>query len=729
MWKALLTLAPAIGLVAFAPAAVAQNSGASEALEEITVTARKREESLQEVPLAVTAISGKVLEDMGAADISELQGLAPNLSIYSGRNQSTTLTAFVRGIGQADPLWGVDPGVGLYIDDVYVARPQGALLDVFDVARVEVLRGPQGTLYGKNTIGGAIKYVSKPLTDDLDASFRATVGEHNTQELIGRLGGALVEGKLRAKLAVASLQRDGYGTNLFTGRDVSDKDTVALRAAVEWLPTESISAILSYDRTEDNSAPKGYDRLAPNPLCPVFLAQECGPLANPFDVESGLEPTNGTDSTGTALTVKWDIDDRWTFKSITAQRESDTNNNIDFDTTPARIVDVFAGYYDEQFTQEFQLIYEPGDRLAGVIGAFYLDGEAGGLVQNIFVDSIFGTTDGRTETTSIAVFTDWSYSLTDSLNLNIGVRATEEEKRGIAFNAGYTDDSFETVALVTADYDNKETFNSVAPRVGLDYSISDNVMVYGHVSRGFKSGGFNVRAQSVFVPESALPFEDEKLTNVELGLKSTLADGQLVLNAAAFYGDYTDVQVSTFTQIDTPQGPQFFGNFLNAGDAEINGIEVEFAYAPVAVEWLTLAGNVNYLDAKPTKFLDENNNGLVDTQVITNAPENTGALRAMFDVPMNNGNWVGSLGVSYRSESMLTNEGEGVEPLVQPSLTIWNASVGYVFGDGRYAVTLHGKNLTDEYYITNGYNIPVVGIKTGSPGAPRTTLLTLDARF
>ena len=254
-------------------------------------------------------------------------------------------------------------------------------------------------------------------------------------------------------------------------------------------------------------------------------------------------------------------------------------------------------------------------------------------------------------------------------------------------------------------------------------------MVYGHVSRGFKSGGFNVRAQSVFVPESALPFKDEELTNVELGLKSVLADGQLVLNAAAFYGDYTDVQVSTFTQIQTPQGPQFFGNFLNAGDAEINGIEVEFAYTPATVEWLTLAGNVNYLDAKPTKFLDENNNGLVDTQVITNAPENTAAMRAMFDVPMNNGNWVGSLGVSYRSESMLTNEGEGVEPLIQPSLTIWNASVGYVFGDGRYALTLHGKNLTDEYYITNGYNIPVVGIKTGSPGAPRTTLLTFDASF
>ena len=725
-----LALVLATGLVT--KPAEAQDGASSGILEEITVTARKREESLQDVPIAVTAVSGDMLESMGAADISELQGLAPNLSIYPGRNQSTTMTAFVRGIGQADPLWGVDPGVGLYIDDVYVARPQGALLDVFDVARVEVLRGPQGTLYGKNTIGGAIKYVSKPLSDELEGSVRATVGEYSTQELIGRIGGSLVEGVLRGKLAFASLQRDGYGTNQFTGADVSDKDTVAFRAALEWLPSDNISVLLNYDRTEDNSAPKGYDRLEANPNCLLFLGQACGPLDNPFDVESGVEPTNGTTSEGVSLTVKWDLNDTWTFKSITARRESDTANNIDFDTTPAPIVDVFADYYDEQLTQEFQLVYESGDRLNGVVGAFYLDGEAGGLVRNNFFGFVFGTTNGLTETKSLALFTDWSYALSDRINLNIGVRATDEEKRGVAFNAGYTDDSFTEIAIVTADYDNKETFKSVSPRVGLDYSVNDNTMIYGHVSRGFKSGGFNVRAQSAFDPDSALPFQDEKLTNFEVGMKSTLADGQLVLNTAAFFGDYTDVQVSTFTEITTPQGQQFFGRFLNAGDAEIKGIEMEFAYSPVAAEWLTLAGNVNYLDASPTKFLDENNNGLVDTQVITNAPKNTAAVRANFDFPTDSGTWMASLGASYRSKSVLTNEGEGVLPLEQPSFTVWNASLGFAFGDGRYSVMLHGKNLADEYYITNGYNlfeIASLGVKTGSVGTPRTVLVTFDARF
>src|SRR5687767_13547338 len=176
--------------------------------EEIVVTARKREENVQEVPVAVTVVTSDELEESAAADISELQGQVPNLAVYQGRNQSTTLTAFLRGIGQADPLWGVDPGVGLYIDDVYVARAQGALLDVYDVARIEVLRGPQGTLYGKNTIGGAIKYVSRPLTDDPSAMVSLSAGEYSTLDLRASFGGALIPGKLRGKLAFASLNRD-----------------------------------------------------------------------------------------------------------------------------------------------------------------------------------------------------------------------------------------------------------------------------------------------------------------------------------------------------------------------------------------------------------------------------------------------------------------------------------------------------------------------------------------
>src|SRR5438067_4096215 len=186
-------------------AKAADDTQKQKASEEIVVTARKREENVQEVPIAVSVVTADKLEEAAEADISELQTQVPNLAIYQGRNQSSTLTALMRGIGQADPLWGVDPGVGLYIDDVYIARPQGALLDVYDVARIEVLRGPQGTLYGKNTIGGAIKYVSRPLTDKPSGAMSLSPGTQSNRDLRGSFGGALIPGKLLGRIALASL--------------------------------------------------------------------------------------------------------------------------------------------------------------------------------------------------------------------------------------------------------------------------------------------------------------------------------------------------------------------------------------------------------------------------------------------------------------------------------------------------------------------------------------------
>ena len=708
--------------------------------DEIVVTARKREENIQEVPVAVTLITAETLEDSGVAELSEIQAQVPNLSIYPGRNQSTTLTAFLRGIGQADPLWGVDPGVGLYLDDVYMARPQGALLDVFDIQAIEVLRGPQGTLYGKNTIGGAIKYISRQLGDETTGSISLTGGDYSTADFKASVSGALIPGKLRAKVAAASLSHDGYGTNLFTGREVSDKDTTAFRLALDWIASDTVTVKFRLDRTEDDAEPKGLTRLEANPFCLLFLGQTCNPLPNPFDTQSGLEPLNSTTSEGYSMTIDWAINDAWTFKSITAYRESDTENNIDFDTTPARIADVIATYYDEQTSQEFQLVYDGGGALNGVFGFYYFDGTAGGLVQNIFFNSIFGTTDGLTDTESFALFGDGTYALSDRLNLNFGLRVTEEEKRGVAFNAGYTDDTFSTVAVVTANYDKSETFSSVAPKLGLDYTFDDDLMGYITLSRGFKSGGFNVRAQATAFPQSAEPFEDEVLTVAEVGIKSLLANRSLVLNTAVFYGEYEDIQVSTFTSFDSNgdgSDDAFFGNFVNAGNATMKGVEVEFDWTSPTAHWFGLSGNISYLDASPDDFLDENNDTFVDTQVISNAPEVTGSLNLNFDFPAWGGLITSSIGWSYRDDSVLTNEGgpdprntsQPLLPLIQPSFDLLNAWISWLSGDGAWQLTVNGKNLTDEEYLTNGYNIPVLGTVQGSVGNPRTVTATLAYKF
>ncbi len=708
--------------------------------EEIVVTARKREENLQEIPVAVTVSTGDQLEQSAAADISELQADVPNLSIYSGRNQSTTLTAFMRGIGQADPLWGVDPGVGLYFDDVYLARPQGALLDVFDVQRIETLRGPQGTLYGKNTIGGAIRYVSKPLTDQLAGRISFTGGDYANQDVVAIVGGAIVPGKLRAKLSLASLQHDGWGTNLNTGKDVNDKNTQAGRVALEWLPSDTVNVQLSYDKSKDKSNPKGWARLAANRFCPVYLGgATCPPLDSVYDVQAGLAPLNGTDSEGGAMTIAWDMSSAWRFKSITAYRESNTENNIDFDTTPAPITDVTAIYWDRQTSQEFQLLYDNHGRWNGVLGFYYFDGKAGGLVKNNFLNLLFGTTDGWTKTSSYALFGEGNYSINDRLTLNVGLRATQEKKNTLAYNAGYADATFSRVTAVTADFNKSKTFDSLAPKLALQYQFDPDVMGYVSVSRGFKSGGFNVRAQATVFPQSAEPFNDEILDVAEVGLKTVLGR-QLTLNSAVFYGKYKDIQVSTFTAYDSNgDGVEdaFFGNFLNAGDATMKGVEVEYDWHSLAADWFGISGNVSYLDAKPDQFLDANHDGFVDTQVITNAPKYTGSLRLNFDFPAWGGLISASAGVAHRDESTLTNEGgqypgrPGVPllPIVQPSFELYDAWINWLSPNAHWRFGITGKNLTNEEYLTNGYNIPALGILTGSYGAPRTVLGTVEYRF
>lgn len=706
---------------------------------EIVVTSTRRAEKLQEIPLAVSVVSSDELEDIAATDISVLQQYVPNVSVYQGRNQSTTLTAFIRGVGQSDPLWGVDPGVGLYIDDVYIARAQGALLDVYDVERIEVLRGPQGTLYGKNTIGGAIKYVTRQMTDTPEGKVTANYGSFNTAELRANFAGPLIEGKLRGKASAAWLTRDGYGDNLYTGREVSNKDTKAWRLGLEWLPAEEVSVQLNYDHTEDDAEPLGYKRLQANPLCPLFLGAPCEPLPSNFDTESGLEPLNSTETTGYSLGVTWAINDALQFKSITAYRETDTQNNIDFDTTPAPIVDSMPVYYDDQTTQEFQLLYTGSDVWDGVFGFYYFDGEAGGVVNAIFVGSTFTTTSGSVGTKSYAVYADANVHLTDKLTLNLGVRPTREEKHGKAFNVLNTDASFNDILLVLADFDDKVTFTSWAPKLGLEYQFNPDVMGYVKVNRGFKSGGYNVRAQSTFFPESALPFDDEVMTVAELGVKSVLANRSLVLNAAVFYGDYTDIQVSTFTSYDSDGDgvdDAFFGNFLNAGDATIKGLELEYNWA--SRSWFGLSGFLAYLDNDP-EFLDENGDGFWDSRVITNAPEWTGAIRANFDWPLAGGLLTASVGYSYRDEAMLTNEGGAdprdpsgqtpLEPLIQDGYGLVDAWIAWLSPNAKWRIGLTGKNLTDEEYLLTGYNLPVFGVVTGSYGAPRTVVGTVEYRF
>ncbi|MGD8441556.1 MAG: TonB-dependent receptor, partial [Holophagae bacterium] len=565
-------------------------------------------------------------------------------------------------------------------------------------------------------------------------------GSFGTQEYRLNLSGPIIEGKLRGKIAVAKLMRDGYGRNLYQDRDVSDKNTTAYRAALEWLPADNVSLQVNFDRTEDDAEPIGLTRLEANPFCLAFTGVACPPYPNLFDTESGIDPVNEVESTGYSLTLAWDISDSLRFKSITAYRETDTRNWIDFDTTPLAIADSEATYYDDQFTQEFQLLYSGGERLSGVLGLYYFDGTAGGLVEAIFFTNFPNTTEGYQDTTSYAIYADADYRLTDKLTLNLGLRPTREKKHGVAFNVYNTDNDFNDYYFVAADFDDETTFTSWAPKIGLDYQFTPDVMGYVSVNQGFKSGGYNVRAQSTLFPETALPFDDEVMTVGEVGVKSVLADRKLVLNAAVFYGSYSDIQVSTFTSYDSNgdgTDDAFFGNFLNAGDATIQGFELEYNYA--SNSWYGLSGFLAYLDAEPDSFLDGDNDGFVDTQVITNAPEWTGAIRFNVDFPAFGGLITGSVGYSYRDDTMLTNEGGAdprdptgstpLEPITQEAYGLVDAWVAWLSPSAKWRIGLSGKNLTDKEYLISGYNLPVLGAIQGSYGAPRTIIGTVEFRF
>jgi len=732
-----LSLAIGCVLLSSVPVAWAQDASPAAStpatnattLDSVKVTARKREETLQDVPVAVTAFTPETLDKLNIKDLGDLDAQVPNLTVYAARGSTSTVTAYIRGVGQADPLWGVDPGVGIYLDDVYIARPQGALLDVFDVERIEVLRGPQGTLYGKNTIGGAIKYISRGLPQETTGFASVTVGNYNQLDVKAALGGEIggKDSGLRARVAVASMNRDGFGENTHTGQEVSDKEINAIRAQLGAYSEDDFDVQFAFDYMDDQSGVRGAKMLAPNPLAPAYP-----PTSDRYDIRSGMKNINDTEMKGASVTVNWRPNDDWAFKYVAAKRESDTETNIDFDTTPLPLVDVRAFYSDSQVSQELQANYDGGGRARGVMGLYWFNGDAGGQVLNYFwnpllatglTNPLFGDTQGVVNTKSIALYADWTFDLTDRLKLDVGARYTDEDKHAIALNRFYTNNQYETSWGTAANFNKTVNFKNVSPKVSLDFQITPDIMVYGLASRGFKSGGYNIRANTTAVPRSGEPFDDESVDSFEVGSKMSFLDQRLFLNLSAFHNKYEDIQLSVFTSYTMPNGsPSFFGDFTNAGKGTVNGVEVEYQFLPTA-NWL-ISGNLAWLDAKYDEFFTSGVN-VADSQYFTNAPEFSGAINVEYRTDLaNGGNLSARVGYSYQSEVWPTTD---LSPLIkQEGYGLVNAGVIWKLDDA-WSLSLQGTNLADEEYRTTGYNIAAYGVLTGFYGPPRQ--YTLTARY
>ncbi len=716
-----------IGVLLASGPALAQeapSTASATTLDSIKVTARKREETLQEVPVAVTAFTAEALDKMNVQDISDLDGQVPNLTIYAARGASSTVTAYIRGIGQSDPTWGADPGVGIYLDDVYIARPQGALLDVFDVSRIEVLRGPQGTLYGKNTIGGAIKYISRGLPTQTEGFAQVTMGNYNQLDAKAAIGGPLggADSGLRGRVAVASMNRDGFGENTFTGQPVSDKQINAARLNLGAYAGDDFDVQFGLDWIDDQSGMRGSKMLAPNPYTPAYP-----PMDDRYDIRSGMRNLNSVETKGASATVNWRPNDDVALKYVVAKRESDSDANIDFDSTPVKLADVGGTYTDNQVSNEVQFNYDAGGRARGVVGVYQFSGEAGGQIRNNYFNLQFGDTRGKVLTDSIALYADWTFDLTSKFKLDVGARYTDEDKRAIVLNRFYSDATFTRPIAVAADFDKTTNFKNISPKVSLDYQITPDIMVYGLATRGFKSGGYNIRANAVAVPRSAEPFDDETVDSFEVGSKMAFLDQRLFLNLSAFHNKYKDIQLSVFTGIDTNGDgidDAFFGDFTNAGAGTVNGLEFEYQYLPTQ-HWL-ISGNLAWLDTKYDEYMDRGVN-VADQMKFTNAPDFSGALNVEYRTDLaNGGNLSARVSYSYQSEVWPTTD---LSPVIrQDGYGLLNAGVIWRLDDA-WTFSLQGTNLADEEYRTTGYNIPAVGTLLGFYGPPRQYSLSVRYDF
>jgi iron complex outermembrane receptor protein len=747
--KTMLKLALLAGAAwsATAVTAIAQETapaGANSAqVEELVVTARRREETLKDVPVAVSAFSAETLERQAANDITTLSQTSPNTTVQTARGSNSTLISYIRGIGQQDPLWGYEPGVGLYVDDVYVYRPQGAVLDVFDVQRIEVLRGPQGTLYGRNTIGGAIKYVTNRLGDEAGGKVRATYGSYQQTDLLLE-GHTPVGGGLSVGGAYALYKRDGYGSNLTTGAEQYNKDVQAIRLSAEYKPNDDLFFRLAYDKVEDDSNPRHGHRELPA-LVGGYKVLDV------YDTQAGLGDKNSVETEGLSLTGEYHASEFLTFKSITAGRKGHTQTMIDFDGTPQPTLDVPATYDDNSFSQELQAVYSD-ETVQGVFGLYYMNSQASGEFDTIAGNLGVSIADGgKVSTQSFAAFFDVSANFTDRFKVSMGARATRDHKRSNTFRffylgatpSPYQGGAARPILQVRTNYSATETFEEFTPRLSASYELTDDLNTYVSYSKGYKSGGWDMRGDAFLTPQTVNGYDPETVDAYEVGLKGNLFDRRVSFASAAFLSKYKDQQVTT--QVVVPSG--IASSVDNAGASTLYGVEFEakavfdqhfsgtVALGYIHAKYDTFsrfvpAGAPNPVNPSQTIPAGGQIVNVADLYGFQNTPEWTGNVSLTYRTPVAGGDLTITPMVSYRDDYQ---QFEQPLPLLdQKAFTLVDLTATWSPENGRYKILLAGKNLTDERYRTGGYNFGVPTYNNsviGFYGPPRTYTATLEVKF
>ena len=765
------------------PATATETTPAStDAVQQVIVTARRRSEQLQDVPLTVTAVTAAEIESQDVTNLEDLNAFVPNMKISQDRATSSTINVYIRGVGQSDPLWGFDPAVGVYIDDVYLARPQAALLDVLDVERLEVLSGPQGTLYGKNTIAGAIKYVTRDITGPMTLTASGTVGNFDERDVRLNFSAPVVNDHVYFGVALGSFQHGGYGEvvlqpgtapspyNLI-GEGVSNKDVLVGRAELTFLWGESSKLRLVADDILDNSNASGGQRLN-NYLVPQ--------LSNPFDMYNDMPVSRDFfHRNGYSATYTQNLSEQLALKIVGAYYQGHGQQFINFSETNENLFQVPGAYRDHQGSGEAQLTFT-NDLVKGVGGLFYMDSTAcGDYNASIGTLTLLGIpaydlyitelVQGCVVTKSSAVYGDTAWKLTDQLNFDVGVRWNEDRKTATVYQADYASiaptqllpdqqffDPNEVPAGffpdpgVVTDYTRERAFVNTTPRVGFDYHWSEHVMSYFTYSRGFLSGGFDMRGNAAVYPGTENGYNSETADNYEVGLKSTLLDDTLLLNLTAFYDPYKDAQIGVQQFVSYLGTPTNLTAVLNAGKQINKGVELQSVWRPTHA--LTLALNAGYLDSYYEDYLipcaiftlaPGCGTGVATVNVANenrplNAPAWTIAPRATYTWDFQPGQLAARLGWYWRSFTKVAVTFPSVTD--QPAFGLLDAGISFTTNSGAWRFALDGKNLTNHYYRVAGYdfgNPPIAPVNSfiggvsqiGFYGPPRTYGATLNYHY
>jgi iron complex outermembrane recepter protein len=728
--------------------AASNNEGQDTATGDIVVTARRTEERLQRVPASISAFNERALDRIQAVDPTSLQGAVPNLNIVPGRGSSNATNIYIRGVGQPDALQTFDPAVGVYIDDVYYSRIRGTQFDLLDIERIEVLRGPQGTLYGKNTIGGALKVITRRPGKDLRADGSIAVGSYNQFDLKGAISGPLSD-TLSAGVALLRSQHDGYVEDAVLDRDYNDKNTIAARGTLSWTPSANARVDLIADYSHDDAHMNVGQPI--NSLTYLFggvlLPLPSNPDPDDYDFKGRTTPglPNSTRLThwGVSANAAFDLTDILTFKSITAYRNLETNDYVDIDATQKEVGDVFVGVKQNQLSQEFQLALNSGP-LQGIAGLYYLqenvkshqEAYADDLIGPILANAtFFRSVDDKLKTRSYAAFANSSYEIVPTVRLSAGLRYTHETKdyfRTTTTTSSWTLPPLGSLLNLTYTFNpDLGKWTDWSPMASIDWQVTPQVMLYARAAKGFKSGGFNGRANTL---RESSAYKPETMLSYEAGFKSRIAN-QLTLNGSVFDNNYKDFQARVAS---TDENSLPLLAVLNAGKLRMRGAELEAAWSPVPA--LLIDSQIGYLHAEYKEFTDTNfpkfgNSRAFQTPAF--APKWTMRFGAQYAFGLASGGAVTVGGQArYKSRTALAvdntfiNSDVEIEGLFQPGYWVEDARIVWENSSKKLAVGLYGNNLLDKAYKTDGQEFSSVGsIRTVYYGAPRTVTLRFTARY